>query len=221
MHQEKLKSARVLVIGAGGLGSPLLAYLAAAGVGHIGICEADTLELHNLQRQILYSHFDVGHSKLERIMGHLQQLNPHIRLTGLGSFTAENAVQLCQNVDLIFDAADNFPTRYLINDTCTALGKPWVWGAAQGWEGMASRFDAQLGMRHLFPEPPSNQDDCDTLGVIGPLLGVVSSHMALEGIKHLTDLGDSLYGWLWIFDAFEGQSRKIKISQAQQAGSSD
>ena len=213
-HQQKLKSARVLVIGAGGLGSAVLPYLVGAGVGHLRIVEDDCLELHNLQRQTLYRTPQVSRPKLELALSALQQLNPLVKLEGVGRFTESNAVELARGMDLILDCTDNPATRYLVNDVCVALEQSWVWGAAQSWEGMCSRFDARLSLRHLFPDPDAFADDCDTVGVIGPLLGVVASQMALEALRCLTGLGESLYGRLWTFDALEGRSREIKLRQA-------
>jgi len=210
-HQIKLKSARVLVVGAGGLGSAVLPYLVGAGVGHLRIAEDDSLELHNLQRQTLYRTPQVNRPKLELALSALQQLNPLVRLEGVGRFTESNAAQLARGMDLVLDCTDNPGTRYQVNDVCVSLEQSWVWGAAQSWEGMCSRFDAQLSLRHLFPDEGVFTDDCDTVGVIGPLLGVVASQMALEALRFLTHLGESLYGRLWTFDALEGRSREIKL----------
>ena len=210
-HQQKLKSARVLVIGAGGLGSAVLPYLVGAGVGHIRIAEDDALELHNLQRQTLYHTLEVNRPKLELALSALQQLNPLVRLEGVGRFTESNAMELARGMDLTLDCTDNPTTRYLVNDVCVALEQSWVWGAAQSWEGMCSRFDAQLSLRHLFPDESTFADDCDTVGVIGPLLGVVASQMALEALRFLTHLGESLYGRLWTFDALEGRSKEVRL----------
>ena len=210
-HQIKLKSAHVLVVGAGGLGSAVLPYLVGAGVGHLRIAEDDALELHNLQRQTLYRTLEVNRPKLELALAHLQQLNPLVRLEGVGRFEESNASELARGMDLLLDCTDNPATRYRVNDTCAAQEKTWVWGAAQSWEGMCSRFDSQLTLRNLFPDPNAFADDCDTVGVMGPLLGVVGSQMALEALRFLTGLGESLYGRLWTFDALEGRSREIKL----------
>ena len=208
--QRRLKSSSVLVIGAGGLGSPILNYLVAAGVGRVGICEFDTLELHNLQRQTLYSSDQVGRPKLETALERLGAVNPEVKLEGFSKLTPENAIEMFSSFDLIVDASDNFPTRYLISDTCVALEKSWVWGAAQGLEGMVSVFDSRLSLRDAFPNPPETQDDCDTLGVLGPLLAVIGGLMASEAIKHLVGL-ETLYGKLWTFDALSSQVRMLKL----------
>jgi molybdopterin-synthase adenylyltransferase len=208
--QGRLKSSSVLVIGAGGLGSPVLNYLVAAGVGRVGISEFDTLELHNLQRQILYSSDQVGRPKLEAALERLCAVNSEVKLEGFPKLTSENASEMFSSFDLIVDASDNFATRYLVNDTCLQLEKPWVWGAAQGLEGMVSVFDSRLSLRDTFPNPPENQDNCDTLGVLGPLLAVIGGLMASEAIKHLVGL-ETLHGKLWTFDAFSSQVRLLKL----------
>jgi molybdopterin-synthase adenylyltransferase len=212
--QGKLQSSSVLVIGAGGLGSPVLNYLVAAGVGRVGVCEFDTLELHNLQRQTLYSNDQVGRHKLDSALERLEAVNPEVRLEGFPKLTPENASEMFSSFDLIVDASDNFGTRYLISDTCVQLEKPWVWGAAQGLEGMVSVFDSRLSLRDAFPNPPENQDDCDTLGVLGPLLAVIGGLMASEAIKHLVGL-ETLYGKLWTFDALSSQVRLLKLKASR------
>jgi molybdopterin-synthase adenylyltransferase len=208
--QGRLKSSSVLVIGAGGLGSPVLNYLVAAGIGRVGISEFDTLELHNLQRQTLYSSEQVGRPKLEAALERLRTVNPEVQLEGFPKLTPENASEMFSSFDLIVDASDNFGTRYLISDTCVALEKPWVWGAAQGLEGMVSVFNSELSLRDAFPNPPETQDDCDTLGVLGPMLAVIGGLMASEAIKHLVGL-ETLYGKLWTFDALSSQVRLLKL----------
>ena len=208
--QGRLKSSSVLVIGAGGLGSPVTQYLVAAGVGRVGICEFDALELHNLQRQTLYSSDQVGRPKLEAALERLAAVNPEVKLEGFQKLTPENAIEMFSGFDLIVDASDNFATRYLISDTCVQLEKPWVWGAAQGLEGMVSVFDSRLSLRDAFPNPPESQGDCDTLGVLGPLLAVIGGMMASEAIKHLVGL-ETLYGKLWTFDALSSQVRMLKL----------
>ena len=210
-HQQKLKSARVLIIGAGGLGSAVLPYLVGAGVGFIRIAEDDLLELHNLQRQTLYRTGGIGRSKLKQALSQLQQINPLVRLEGVGRFAESNAHELVGGMDLVLDCTDNPTTRYLVNDVCVQQGQSWVWGAAQSWEGMCSRFDAKLSLRSLFPDENAIADDCDTVGVMGPLLGVIASQMALETLRFLTGLGESLYGRLWTFDALEGRSSEVKL----------
>jgi molybdopterin-synthase adenylyltransferase len=208
--QRRLAAARVLIVGLGGLGSPVAQYLTGAGVGTIGLCEHDRLELHNLQRQTLYASAEIGEPKLEVARHRLAAVNPRIRLETHPRLEADNARALLGAYDLVVDATDNFATRYLICDTCVALEKSWVWGAAVRWDGMASLFDAKLSLRHAFPEAPTEQEDCDTLGVHGPLLGVIGSIMAGQVIKHLLGL-ETLYGSLWLFDALEGRARTVRL----------
>jgi molybdopterin-synthase adenylyltransferase len=208
--QGRLKSSSVLVIGAGGLGSPVAQYLVAAGVGRVGISEFDTLELHNLQRQTLYSGDQVGQPKLDSALERLGAVNSEVQLEGFPKLMPENASEMFSGFDLIVDASDNFGTRYLISDTCVVLEKPCVWGAAQGLEGMVSVFDSKLSLRDAFPNPPETQDDCDTLGVLGPLLAVIGGLMASEAIKYLVGL-ETLHGKLWTFDAISSQVRLLKL----------
>lgn len=209
--QQRLKEARVLVVGAGGLGTPVLSYLVAAGVGHIYLAEDDVIELSNLQRQGLYNSFDVGRSKAEVAIARLQQLNPLVHIQAIGRPNAQEAAHWIEQCHLTIDCADNFATRYLINDICTELQRPWVWGAAQGFEGMCSVWDHRLNLRHMFPEPPSERQDCDTLGVFGAMLGVVASTMAVEALKYLADVGESLYGRLWVYQALDAKTRTITL----------
>ncbi len=208
--QEKLKNSSVLIVGLGGLGSPIAQYLVAAGVGRIGLCEYDQLEIHNLQRQTLYTTLDVGRSKLEVALEHLALVNPNIKLEAHDKLEEFAARETLAGYNLIVDGTDNIKARYLISDTSVALEKPCVWGGAVRWEGMASVFDQHLSLRDAFPEPPDQPDDCDTLGVHGPLLGVVGSIMASQALKHLLGL-ETLYGKLWFFDALETKTRIIKL----------
>jgi molybdopterin-synthase adenylyltransferase len=208
--QEKLSRSSVLIVGLGGLGSPIAQYLVAAGVGRIGLCEYDQLEIHNLQRQTLYTTPDVGRSKLEVALEHLALVNPSIKLEAHGKLEESSALETLAGYDLIVDGTDNIKARYLISDTTVALRTTCVWGGAVRWEGMASVFDHQLCLRDAFPEPPDQPDDCDTLGVHGPLLGVVGSVMASQAIKHLLGL-ETLYGRVWLFDALETKARIIKL----------
>jgi molybdopterin-synthase adenylyltransferase len=212
--QGRLKASSILIIGAGGLGSPVSQYLVAAGIGRVGISEFDTLELHNLQRQTLYSSEQVGRPKLEAALERLAEVNPEVQLEDFPKLTPENAGEMFSSFDLIVDASDNFGTRYLISDTCVQLEKPCVWGAAQGLEGMVSVFDSKLSLRDAFPNPPENQDNCDTLGVLGPLLAVIGGLMASEAIKHLVGL-ETLYGKLWTFDAISSQVRLLKLKTSR------
>lgn len=212
--QKKLKAARVLVVGAGGLGSPLSLYLAAAGVGAIGIVDCDTVDFSNLQRQILYSTDSVGKSKLSEAKARLQGLNPNVNVilheTRLSS---ENAFSLFKNYDIIADGTDNFPTRYLINDACVLLGKPDVYGSIFRFEGQVAVFDAKEGpcYRCLYPEPPPPgfAPDCATGGVLGVLPGVVGALQAIEVVKRIIGIGEPLVGRLALFDALKMEWRKL------------
>lgn len=209
--QEKLKRARVLCIGLGGLGSPCLLYLAAAGVGQLGIADSDVVELSNLQRQILYTSKQEGLRKTDCAQAQLQSLNPDCKIVSYPyRVTAENIQQLIQDYDIVIDASDNFRTRFLINDAAVMFGKPVVYGAVQGFEGQASIFWAQRGpcYRCLFPHPPKSPImNCSDAGVLGPVAGAVGIVQALETIKLILDDNDKdpslepLLGKLWIFDA--------------------
>ena len=212
--QEKLLNSSVLIVGLGGLGSPVAQYLVGAGIGRVGLCEFDKLEIHNLQRQTLYATDGVGQDKLTLALERLSNVNPGVKLEGHEKLEPSNASQIFENYDLIVDGTDNFVARYLISDTSVKLRTTCVWGGAVRWEGMASIFDANLSLRDVFPEPPEQEEDCDTLGVHGPLLGVVGSVMASQAIKFLLGL-ETLYGQLWLFDALETRSRIVKIKKTR------
>lgn len=211
--QQRLREASVLIVGLGGLGSPVALYLAGAGVGRIGLCEFDQLEPHNLQRQTLYTTDGVGKPKLDLALERLQAVNPGVILEPHGKFEPGTVTDVLAGYDLIVDATDNFATRYMISDACVTLQKRWVWGAAVRWDGMVSVFDDHLSLRDAFPNPPEQTDDCDTLGVFGPLLSVIGGVMAGEALKVLLGL-ETLYGRLWLFDAFESSARTVKLKRA-------
>ncbi|AWN21941.1 molybdopterin biosynthesis protein MoeB [Deinococcus irradiatisoli] len=208
--QERLKAARVLVIGAGGLGCPVLAYLAGAGVGFLRIADGDTVSLSNLHRQTLYTQADVGRSKAQLAAARLQQVNPYVAVEAAPALSAETAAALLGGVSLVIDASDNFGTRYLVHDLCTAAGLPWVWGAAGGLEGMVSVFGPEFGLRDVFPTS-EGAESCDEIGVVGPLLGVVGSVMAMEALKLLTGQPDVLTGRLWTYDALSARVRVVRL----------
>ncbi len=208
--QEKLLNAKILIVGLGGLGSPVAQYLAGAGIGTLGLSEFDVLQLHNLQRQTLYNTDGLGKNKLDLAIARLHAINPNTKIIGHPKLNSDNAAELLGQYDLLMDATDNFASRYLISDSCVAAKRPWVWGAAVRWEGMVSLFDHNISLRDFFPDPPEQQENCDTLGVHGPLLGVVGSMMAGQAIKHLLGL-ETLYGQLWLFDALDNNTRKIKM----------
>lgn len=204
--QLKLKAGSVLLIGAGGLGSPLGMYLAAAGVGRIGLVDYDVVDTSNLQRQIIHGSKDVGRSKLESAKTRMLDINPHIQVDTYNvPLTSRNALDILAPYDVIVDGTDNFPTRYLTNDACVLLGKPNVYGSIFRFEGQASVFDARVGpcYRCLFPEPPPPGlvPSCAEGGVLGVLPGTVGAIQATETIKLLLGIGETLVGRLLLYDA--------------------
>jgi len=214
--QRKLKDASVLVVGAGGLGSAILYYLAAAGVGHLGIVDADVVELSNLQRQILYDSDHLGTKKTESAYARLHALNPAIRIDGYPvRFSEENADTLMQDYSIVMDGTDNFETRFVINDACVRMGKTYIFGAINQFHGQASVFDAIKGpcFRCLYPEMPA--DDVIALnsgvGVIGAVPGIIGSIEALECIKILSGTGSPLYGRMILMDGALMEFREIQI----------
>lgn len=218
--QKRLKNAKVLVIGAGGLGSPTLLYLAAAGVGTIGIVEFDVVDESNLQRQIIHGQSDIGRSKAQSARDSVLEINPlvEVRLHEL-RLEPDNAVDLFQQYDLILDGTDNFATRYLVNDAAVLAHKPYVWGSIYRFEGQVSVFweDAPDGLglnyRDLYPEPPppGMVPSCAEGGVLGILCASIASVMGTEAIKLITGIGDSLLGRLMVYDALDMTYRTIKI----------
>jgi molybdopterin/thiamine biosynthesis adenylyltransferase/rhodanese-related sulfurtransferase len=218
--QKRLKNAKVLVIGAGGLGSPALLYLAAAGVGTIGIVEFDVVDESNLQRQIIHGQSDIGRSKAQSARDSISEINPlvEVRLHEL-RLEPTNAVDLFEQYDLILDGTDNFATRYLVNDAAVLAGKPYIWGSIYRFEGQVSVFweDAPNGLglnyRDLYPEPPppGMVPSCAEGGVLGILCASIASVMGTEAIKLITGIGDPLLGRLMIYDALDMSYRTIKI----------
>jgi adenylyltransferase/sulfurtransferase len=214
--QRKLKAARVLTIGAGGLGSPLSLYLAAAGVGTIGIVDFDAVDLTNLQRQVVHGTSTLGHPKLESAEARLTDLNPNVRIEKHATrLSAENALEILPEYDVIVDGTDNFPTRYLVNDACVLLDKPNVYGSIFRFEGQASLFYAKRGpcYRCLYsePPPPGLVPSCAEGGVLGVLPGIIGSIQALETIKWIIGAGDSLIGRLLLFDALRLRFRELQL----------
>ncbi|WP_324674521.1 HesA/MoeB/ThiF family protein [Hymenobacter sp. GOD-10R] len=202
--QQKLKAARVLVVGCGGLGCPVLQYLTAAGVGTLGLLDFDTVDETNLQRQVLYATADVGRPKAEVAAEKLRAQNPFITAQPhLARLAAANARTLLADYDLVVDCSDNFATRYLLNDACVLLGKPFVFGAIFKFEGQISVFNYQGGptYRCLFPEPPDDSPNCSEIGVLGVLPGIVGTFQANEAIKLITGVGEVLSGRLLMLDA--------------------
>jgi molybdopterin/thiamine biosynthesis adenylyltransferase/rhodanese-related sulfurtransferase len=217
--QERLRRARVLLVGAGGLGSPAALYLAAAGVGTLGLVEFDVVDETNLQRQILFGTADVGRPKLEAAVERLRDVNPHVRLEPHpGRFDLDNAMELVGAYDLVVDGSDNFPTRYLVNDACVRAGKPDVWGAVFRFEGQASIFAAPEGpcYRCLFPEPPppGSVPSCAEAGVFGVLPGIVGSIQAAQAIGWLVGVGEPLVGRLLLFDALGMRFREVRLAKS-------
>jgi adenylyltransferase/sulfurtransferase len=221
--QLKLKNAKVLVIGAGGLGSPLLQYLAAAGVGHIGIVEFDVVDESNLQRQILYKTSDLGKPKALAAKKRLEELNPLIHIEVFQeTFSRDNALELIKGFDIVADGTDNFPTRYLVNDACVLAGKPNVYASIFRYEGQVSVFNLSLedgsyspNYRDLYPKPPPPDmvPNCAEGGVLGVLPGIIGSMQANEVIKIITGLGKPLSGRLCLFDTADFSMRVIKYSK--------
>jgi sulfur-carrier protein adenylyltransferase/sulfurtransferase len=214
--QRKLKAARVLTIGAGGLGSPLSLYLAAAGVGTIGIVDFDAVDLTNLQRQIVHGTSSLGRPKLESAEARLTDVNPNVRIEKHETrLTSANALEILREYDIVVDGTDNFPTRYLVNDACVLLGKPNVYGSIFRFEGQASLFYAKEGpcYRCLYsePPPPGLVPSCAEGGVLGVLPGIIGSIQALETIKWILGAGDSLVGRLLLFDAMKLRFRELRL----------
>ena len=221
--QQRLKAARVLVVGGGGLGSPLIQYLSAAGVGTLGIIDDDRISLDNLQRQVIYRTSDVGSFKAERAADLCRALNPHVSVEAMPfRLTAENALEIISRYDLVADGSDNFATRYLVNDACYFARKPMVFAALGQLDGYLSTFRAYEkdkdglplpSYRCLFPEPPppGTVANCEEAGVLGPVAGVIGTLQAVEVIKEILGLGDRLVGKLLIYDALSARFQTITI----------
>lgn len=216
--QQKLKAASVLIVGAGGLGSPTAYYLAAAGIGTIGIADFDHVELVNLQRQIIHGTSDIGHLKVDSAAEKMQALNPLVKIEKISEhLSSENALQVINNFGVIIDGSDNFPTRYLLNDACVLSRKPYVYGSIFQFEGQASVFATEQGpcYRCLYPEPPPPHlvPSCEDGGVLGILPGIIGSIQATEAIKLILNVGESLAGQLLLFDALKMEFNKLKIKK--------
>jgi len=214
--QERLLASRILLIGAGGLGCPAAQYLVAAGVGALGVIDDDVVDLSNLQRQVLYGVDDVGRPKADVAAERLRALNPEVEVVPYRlRLSAENALEIFDDYDLVIDGTDNFPTRYLSNDACVLLGKPNVYGSIFRFEGQASVFDATRGpcYRCLFPEPPppGSVPSCVEGGVLGVLPGIVATIQATEAIKCITGVGEPLVGRLLLYDALEMSFREFRV----------
>lgn len=214
--QEKIKAAKVLVIGCGGLGSPILLYLTAAGIGTLGIVENDIVDVSNLQRQVLYDSSSVTYTKIDETEKRLNALNPFVKIKKYATrLTVENTLTIIKDYDIVIDGTDNFPTRYLVNDACVMLNKPFVYGAIHRFEGQVAIFNhkGSATYRDLFPTPPPPEQapNCAEAGVLGVLPGIIGSMQALEAIKVITEIGEPLSGKLLVLDTLSMQSRIIKI----------
>ena len=214
--QKRLKNAKVLCVGAGGLGSPALMYLAAAGVGTLGIVEFDIVDESNLQRQIIHGQSDIGRPKAESARDFVQEINPYVQVNlHTDRLDSSNVFDLFSQYDLIVDGTDNFATRYLVNDACVLLGKPYVWGSIYRFDGQASVFWAEHGpcYRCLYPEPPppGMVPSCAEGGVLGVLCASIGSIQVNEAIKLITGIGETLLGRLMVYDALEMTYRQVKI----------
>jgi len=229
--QQKLLRAKVLVIGAGGLGCPALQYLTAAGVGTIGIVDDDTVALNNLHRQILYSVNDIGLPKAERAALVLRRLNPEINIVPfMQRLTVENALEIMRSFDIIIDGTDNFATRYMINDACVLLNKPLVYGAISQFEGQTAIFNPDplikgssggVNYRDLFPQPPKDDEvlNCAEAGVLGVLPGIIGTMMANETIKLITGIGQPLINRLLTYNALNNQVFELKLTAREETRS--
>ena len=214
--QGKLKNSHVLVIGAGGLGCPILSYLIAAGVGHIAIMDFDVVEVSNLQRQVIYDMNDVGKNKALAASQKLKAFNPLVSITAIErALDRTNALEIIKEYDAVADASDNFETRYLINDACILLDKPFVFGSILGFEGQVSTFNYLDGptYRCLYPEPPAKENaaNCNDAGVIGALAGVIGSIQANEVLKIICGVGKTLSGKLWIIDLLSNKFSALSV----------
>ncbi|MBI2255827.1 MAG: molybdopterin-synthase adenylyltransferase MoeB [Proteobacteria bacterium] len=222
--QLKLLKAKVLVVGAGGLGAPLLLYLAAAGIGTIGVIDDDTVDVTNLQRQVIHDDAAIDHPKVDSAARRLRALNPDIVIEPIDArLNAENAEAIVARFDLVADGSDNFTTRYLLNDLCFRLKKPLVSAALLRFEAQLSTFKAHLGAPHpcyrcLFPEQPPEDliPRCETAGILGPVAGVMGSLQATEVLKEILGIGDSLSGRLVLFDALAMAFREVRFKRDPQ-----
>jgi len=217
--QEKLLEASVLVVGAGGLGAPLLQYLAAAGIGRLGVIDADTIDLSNLQRQVIHRTQDVGLAKVESAARMVHELNPDVTVDVYRErIAAANAMEIVARYDLVADGTDNFPTRYLLNDACHFAGKPLISGALLRFEGQLSVFKSHEGEGHpcyrcLFPEPPppGSVPSCSEAGVFGAVAGAVGTQQAVEVLKEILGLGESLSGRFLMYDGLSTEWQNVRL----------
>jgi molybdopterin/thiamine biosynthesis adenylyltransferase len=210
--QQALKAARVLLVGAGGLGAPAALYLAAAGVGHIGLVDPDIVSLSNLQRQVLYGVADLEALKVAMAALRLKELNPNVLLEPIGERLDDaNAAGLVADYDLVLDGTDDFATRFAVNAACVAAGKTLVSGAIGRWTGQVAVFAGRPCYRCLVPEIPPDAETCAAVGVVGALAGVIGSMMALEAVKLIANAGEPLTGRLLIYDALAAEARTVRV----------
>lgn len=210
--QQALKRARVLIVGAGGVGAPAALYLAAAGVGTLGLIDDDVVGLSNLQRQIAFSTVEIGRPKVEAAAQRLEGLNPHVSVETFGErLTAENAQARVGAFDIVLDGTDDFQTRLLVNAACVASGKPLVSGALGRWNGQVGVFAGRPCYQCLTPEVPPDAETCSRVGVVGALAGVIGSMAALEVIKLITGAGEALTGRLLLYDGLAGTARTVRV----------
>ncbi|HEY1930257.1 MAG TPA: molybdopterin-synthase adenylyltransferase MoeB [Caulobacteraceae bacterium] len=210
--QQALKAARVLIVGAGGLGAPAALYLAAAGVGVLGLVDPDIVSLSNLQRQVLFGVEDLEEPKVEASARRLAQLNPNVRIEAINRRVDEtNARELVRGYDLVLDGTDDFATRFAVNAACVAEGKVLVSGAIGRWTGQVGVFPGRPCYQCLVPEIPPDAETCSVVGVVGALGGVIGSMMALEAVKVIARAGEPLSGRLMVYDALAGDSRTVRL----------
>ncbi len=219
--QQRIKDARVLLVGAGGLGSPLALYLSAAGVGTLGIVDEDVVDLTNLQRQVLHDSDSIGEHKVDSAQRRLRELNPHVSVHAHKQrLDSRNADSIIAAYDIVADGSDNFPTRYVVNDACVRAGRPLVYGSVFRFEGQASVFDARRGpcYRCLFPHapPPGAAPSCNEAGVLGVLPGIIGLIQATETLKLIAQVGESLAGRLLVFDALAMRFRELRLAKDPQ-----
>lgn len=220
--QQKLKQASVLLVGMGGLGQPAAQYLAAAGVGRLGLVDDDTADISNLQRQILLTEADCGQAKAETVAAKLRLQNPYCTIEPLNMrIDGDNIATILQDYDLVLDGCDNFATRFIVNDGCFAARKILISGAVGRFDGQLATFKPWLRdadgvpfpcYRSLVPDAPETEENCATTGIIGALTGIIGSLMALEAIKEITGAGDSLAGHMLIYDGLAGTARRVKLA---------
>lgn len=216
--QHRIRDARVLVVGAGGLGSPVIQYLATAGVGTIGIVDGDRVDTTNLQRQVIFDGYDIGLRKPEAARARVRELNPDVDVVPISAWLdAENAREVAGDYQLLIDASDNYTTRLAVNDAAVDLAMPLVHGAAIRWEGMVAAFDPRVGpcYRCLFPDLPEHEEVCSDVGVLGAVTGVIGTLMAVEAIKHIIGAPDRLVDRLITYDARSSRFTSLKIERSE------